>query len=79
MFTKHHRKAPEVDTAASRAVECLLSKLTHKGHILYVDHFYASLPLADQEAEEKNGLEETIMESQKGLPKTLPWAKINKG
>jgi hypothetical protein len=72
-------KDHELDTSAARAVECLLSQLTNKGHTVYVEHFYTSLPLVEELAEVNTGLEETIMESQKGMPKALTGAEIKKG
>jgi hypothetical protein len=62
------------DTSAARAVEFLLSQLTNKGHTVHVEHFYTSLPLATELAEVNTGLEETIIESQKGMPKALTGA-----
>jgi hypothetical protein len=57
----------------------MLIKSTNKGHNVHVEHFYTRLPLTEELAEVNTGLEETIMESQKGMPKALTGAKIKKG
>jgi hypothetical protein len=75
-FEVYQGKDPEQDNSAAGAVKRLLDKPTHKGHTVYVDLFYTSVPLAEELAKANTGLVGTIMKSRKGLPKALREAKI---
>jgi hypothetical protein len=77
-FEMYHGKDPELDNSAAGVVKRLLDKLTNKGHTVYFDRFYTSVPLAEELAKANTGLIGTIMKSRKGFPKALKEAKIKK-
>jgi hypothetical protein len=78
-FEVYRGKDPELDNGAAGIVKRLLDKLTNKGHTVYVDRFYTSVPLVEELAKANTGLIGTVMKSRKGLPEALKEAKIKKG
>jgi hypothetical protein len=66
-FEVYHGKDPELDNNAAGVLKRLLDKLTNKGHTVYVDRFYTSVPLAEELAKANTVLVGTIIKSRKGL------------
>jgi hypothetical protein len=57
----------------------LLDQLTNRGHAVYRDCFYISVPLAEEFMKANTGLAEPIKLSTEEWPETLKETKIGKG
>ena len=57
----------------------LMEKLLNRGHALYVDNFYTSIPLVKALLNQKTLICETLRKNRKHLPKKIVSTKIKKG
>ncbi|KAJ8967928.1 hypothetical protein NQ314_002569 [Rhamnusium bicolor] len=63
---------------AESVVKTLLTDYLGKGHTVYLDNFYTSVPLAEALFKEKTGCVETLRENRRGNPKRCGEKKIKK-